>query len=191
MTIRLHSKCWRLETNARCHKVGRGALVALALAFTGALGCNSKDSTSMLSDIDATSFKIAVFSTEACDEVALRSESSVSPDMSELIAEIGTGSAEFMVLMTEEFDLQQYPLPTNRDVEPESDATYLARANIIADSQECALSSLRASGGEYLQSYVLINAFSANLTAEQAIQLGKRTDVRSVQLAAQSSQPLP
>jgi hypothetical protein len=59
----------------------------------------------------------------------------------------------------------------------------------IADSQVCALEEVSEAGGKYLSSFLLINAFSAELTADAAIRLSQRADVRSVELSQTGTPP--
>jgi hypothetical protein len=150
----------------------------------------SADSAPTLTNVSATSFRASLVGSSTCAHDPLSGPSEVWPSESSLEATIGAKTAEFGAIMAEEIDLQRFPFPSGRDIDIERDSTYRARANAIANSQHCALRFLEAAGGRYLESFVLINAFVAELTVEQAILLSKRADVRLVELG-QTNEPPP
>jgi hypothetical protein len=89
--------------------------------------------------------------------------------------------------MIQEIDAQAYPFPT-MDM-PDWEAKAEARAAVIADSQACAAAQLEQLGGTYVQSFLLINAFVADMTIAVAEQLVQRSDVQSVVLSATNTPP--
>lgn len=116
--------------------------------------------------------------------------SKLAPAEAELVARLGTESSEFVVVMKREVSLEDYPLPADRTNIGEDNPLYRARASEVARSQGCTLETLAADGGRYVHSFLLINAFVADLTVEQAVAISELPDVRTVQLA-QSDEPPP
>ncbi len=113
----------------------------------------------------------------------------IFPAESVLGAKLGTEAGPFIVIMKEEIDLQQFPLPANRDGDPALDRVWMARAEAIAQSQRCAIAATLKAAGEYQESFVLINAFTAELTLAQALQLSRRADVRLVEFTLSDTPP--
>jgi len=117
----------------------------------------------------------------------------VMPPLAELQALLGNTQDKFIVLLHQEIDNEAFPMPINEgrdpNASPESPA-YLARAQAVAHAQLCAVAATEAAGGVYLHSFLLMNAFVASLTAEQAYQLSLHPHVRLVEYS-QSSAPPP
>lgn len=176
--------------------VGIGGVI-LSVACTGTSTGNPADEPKdglTLGDFGAASFRLIDAKAADCPEELEKSEGKLQPARAELEVALGTASAEFIVLMKEEVSLEEYPLPEgSRDRDSAAwaeDPVYTARARRIAESQACAVASLKERGGTYGESFLLVNAFVATLTVPEAVRLSERVDVRQVELS-QSDAPPP
>lgn len=117
----------------------------------------------------------------------------LNPRREELEDTLGGASEAFVVLMKEEIDPARYPFPADTvradGAFLEADPRYMARAARIGSSQACAVLDVETLGGRYVESFVLINAFVAEMTAAQAHRISQRTDVRSVELSQTDAPP--
>lgn len=146
----------------------------------------------MLGSYTSKSFRVESTGSPSCATDTEDSADKFEPSLSEIEDAIGEDAAEFIVMMSTQVSQEDYPFSEGErdEVALEDDAEYVARAQAIADTQVCAIEEIEQLGGSYLQSFVLINAFVAELTTEQAEQLSQRTDVQSLELS-QSSDPPP
>ena len=182
------------------------AIWATALSLGLACGCSSErgpivgqsgsegvpsgdERPPKVADVSSTSFRVVDLGTRACVDERDLSTERVVPAPATLRARLGSESVEFIVVMQREVSLTDFPLPPgSRDPDAAVPAQN-ARALEIADSQVCALEEVREAGGQYLSSFLLINAFTAELTAEAAIRISQRADVRSVELGQTDTPP--
>jgi len=134
-------------------------------------------------------FLILKADADNCSAERTAEPSKLSPTQELLSSRLGSSSAEFIVLMKREISLQSYPLPSDRANLGEDDEVSIARATEIARSQGCTLDALADDGGDYVHSFLLINAFVAELTVDQAVALSGHPDVRAVELS--QGEPLP
>lgn len=189
----------------REHKPTALAMGTIALSLSLAAGCSTergpvvgqsgsegvpdKDQAPQVGDISSSSFRVVDLGMPTCSDERDLTSVRISPAPAALEAQLGSGSAEFVVLMKHEVSLSEFPLePGNRD-DPTPTPAQTARALEIAKWQVCALEEVSQAGGEYLSSFWLINAFSAELTAELAIRLSQRADVQSVELSQTGARP--
>jgi hypothetical protein len=91
--------------------------------------------------------------------------------------------------MLEEFPLEGFPAVGELRNAGEEHPLIRARAEQLVRSQGCALAAIREEDGHYIQSFWLINAFAADLTAEQAEALSARPDVRAISLSELGVEP--
>lgn len=183
----------------------RSAIWAVLLALGMAAGCSSErgpivgqsgsegapspDPSPTVGDISSSSFRVVDLGTPQCNAERESNSVKVSPAPETLRAQLGSASAEFLVLMKHEVSLTEFPFtPGDRDDNTPT-PSQVARAEEIARWQVCALEEVSEAGGTYLSSFWLINAFSAELTADSAIRLSQRADVQSVELAQTDAPP--
>jgi len=167
------------------------------VAFSGA--CNgpstgnpaTEEPDVVLGSFSSTSFRVESAGAPSCPTETQDSADKCEPPLAEIEDAIGQDAAEFIVLMATEVSQEDYPVSDGERDEAalEDDAEYVARAHAIADTQVCAIEEIEQLGGGYMQSFVLINAFVAELTTEQAEQLGRRSDVQSLELSQTSDAP--
>jgi hypothetical protein len=133
----------------------------------------------------------------ACDD-AREAVAEAAADKVTLPASGGDGPHEFVVLMKKDLDSEEYPFPPPPG-DPETgergewqpdDPLLVARVERIAELQACAVAELEAIGGTYVQSFWLINAFSAEMTLAQAYELAERADIRFIE-ASETGTPPP
>jgi hypothetical protein len=170
----------------------RPACFGVAAFILGCSGTNTGNPVTQkptLRRLDENIFQILDAAANACDLAHESDPSKLQPPRQDLEARLGDGSAEFIVLMKQEIDSNAYPLPMGRDEDGE-DPRFVARATAIATSQACTLEELSELGGTYVHSFLLINAFTAELTVEQAVALSELEDVASVELS-QTDEPPP
>jgi Peptidase inhibitor I9 len=156
---------------------------------SGSEGVPSADEAPKVADVSGSSFRVVDLGMRACVDARDLTTERVVPSPATLRAQLPIGSEEFIVLMTREVSLADFPLPPGTRDESATTSAQNARALAIADSQVCALEEVSDVGGKYLGSFLLINAFSAELTAEAAIRLSQRADVRSVELSQTDTPP--
>lgn len=116
----------------------------------------------------------------------------LTPSLDDLRAKLGDEATEFVVSMKAEVSPSDYPLPSGGRDAPDTwkrDERYLARASKLAEEQACAVAELRARGGTYLESFLLVNAFRAQMKPEQAAELSQRADVKLVELSQTDAPP--
>lgn len=171
------------------------AFVALSGACNGTSTGNPVDGKSdlVLDDFTSKSFRIDDTGGPNCTDQFENGEEKLSPSATQIEESIADGSAEFIVMMKAEVSQDDYPfIAAGREEDPdlESDSAYRARVDAIAGSQVCAIEDVERIEGTYVESFVLINAFLAELTLEQAKELSRRSDVHSIELS-QSSDPPP
>jgi hypothetical protein len=114
----------------------------------------------------------------------------LTPPEGELRQQVGDRSVEFVVLMKDELNLPQLPFPmVSRDAGPGDDPAIVAREESNAATQACARAEVEALGGEYVSTFWQINAFVARLTANAAVTLSGRSDVRVVEVSETDAGP--
>lgn len=156
---------------------------------SGSEGVPGKDQAPKVGDISSDAFRVVDLGTLMCNDERDLTSVRISPAPAALEAQLGSGSAEFVVLLEHNVSLTEFPLePGNRD-DPSPTPSQTARALEIAKWQVCALEEVSEAGGEYVSSFWLINAFTAELTAEVAIRLSQRADVQSVELSQTDTPP--
>lgn len=169
--------------------------VALSGACNGSSTGNplSEEHDVVLGSYTSKSFRVESTGSPNCENDTEDSADKFEPSLSAIEEAVGEDAAEFIVMMTTEVSQEDYPFSDgDRDVTEqalEDDEEYLARAQAIADTQVCAIQDVEQLGGSYLQSFVLINAFVAELTTQQAEQLAQRTDVQILELSQSSDAP--
>jgi hypothetical protein len=109
------------------------------------------------------------------------------PEMDELVEIANENGEEFIVVMKHEILEEEFPFPSG-DL-PNAGEAAQARAEEIAESQACAISAVQDVGGVYLRSFMIINAFTAIMTAEQALLTSKHDDVWRVELGRTETPP--
>ena len=168
-------------------------VVALSGACSGTSTGNpaTEEPDVMLGSYTSNSFRVESTGSTSCANDTEDNADKFEPSLSEIEDAIGEDAAEFIVMMTTEVSQDDYPFSEGeREVAAlEDDAEYLARAQAIADTQVCAIEETVQLGGGYLHSFVLINAFVAELTTQQAEQLSRRNDVQSMELSQTSAPP--
>lgn len=159
------------------------------------LGCSGTNTGNPVTNkptvvrLDETTFQILDSAADECELARESDPSKLMPSQSELEAQLGDASAEFIVLMKQEIDVNEYPLPMGRSDDGEDDPAFVARATAIATSQACTLEEASELGGTYVHSFLLINAFTAELTVAQAVALSELEDVASVELSETDTPP--
>lgn len=164
-----------------------GWMLPLALAF-GA-GCSDDADSYAIEFVDGNRFKASEHSVE--DRCAETYES---------LTPAADAQWENYAVTLKFQDLEeQFPWPQpvdegqsgDRDElrDPDHDAKLLARANGVLGYQACTLKQLHAIGGRYQSSDILVNAFFADLTEEQAALLGEHPDVGYVELTQKDTPP--
>ena len=169
------------------------SLVALSGTCNGASTGNHVEEKAepKLASYTATSFRVEDTGSPRCEKGSEEGKNKFAPPLPELEKLVGTETAEFIVMLSTELSQQDYPLGENeKDGAFNKNTAYMARAQAIAATQLCAIEEVELLKGRYMQSFVLINAFVARLTVEQAKELAQRGDIRSVELS-QSAEPPP
>lgn len=175
---------WIIVTSAAC-----GAEGGPTIGQSGSEGLPDPDVAPKVADVSGTSFRIVELGNQTCEDARDPSAQRVSPAAAELRAKLGGSSAQFVVLLKQEISLSEFPLPPGSRDDPTPTPAQSARAVEIAKSQVCAVKEVRDQGGSYVDSFLLINAFVAELTAETAIHLSQRADVSSVELSQTDTPP--
>jgi hypothetical protein len=150
---------------------------------------NSVDPQTSVRLIDDSTFLSLSTDVDDCSAERVADPSKLSPSQEALTSILGRGSDEFIVIMKREISLASYPLPSDRMHLDNDDELSRARARELAGSQACAVRAVADEGGDYVQSFLLINAFIADLTVEQAVAISGLRDVRSVELSQAGDLP--
>lgn len=156
---------------------------------SGSEGVPNGDEKPTVGDISGESFRVVDLGTPTCSDERDLSSVRTTPAPAALRAQLGSDSAEFVVLMKHEVSISEFPLPAGTRDDDTPTPAQTARAMEIAKWQVCALQEVSEAGGTYTSSFWLINAFSAELTAEAAIRLSQRADVQSVELSQTDTPP--
>lgn len=167
-------------------------LFALSGACTGTSTGNpvGEEPELTLGSYTAQSFRVESTGSPSCESDTEDGADKFEPTLSEIEDIVGEDATEFIVLMTTEITQDDYPFTDgDRGTPLEENAEYLARAEAIANTQLCAIDETERLGGTYVESFVIINAFVAELTVEQAEELAERADVRSLELSETMTPP--
>lgn len=173
--------------------------VALAVgAFIG-VGCGASSPTQNqdnhsgieIEQVSGSYFRLLRSDASNCPDELDEREGKLNPSLDQLESILGDEPDVFVVLMEEEIDNNEFPMPEPSRNEEAREFTQerRARAQSIASSQGCAISSVAVVGGTYERSFLLINAFTATLTPAQANLISQRADVRYVELSNTGTPP--
>jgi len=173
--------------------LGLGLMLSLAaLSACSESGQETKLGVS-IEPAEYDNFRVQLTSAGTCAEEHEPGADKLTPEESELRDILGEGTESFVILMREELSLEDYPLPApphDREASKwSSDLDYVARAEAIAESQACAIASINPSSGAYEHSFLLINAFVAELDVSEAIRMSERADIKSVELSQTGAPP--
>jgi hypothetical protein len=179
-----------------------GASVVGGVGFALLVGCSGTGTGAPNPDAGATpriggvtsgGFVILEADASGCNVGEEEGDHKLAPPRAELEETLEQATAEFVVTLKESISLEDYPLPEDperSDISAEeAEAMRAARAMRIAESQACAWKALMEIGGVYAGSFLLINAFTADMTADQAVQLSRRADVAFVELSETDTPP--
>lgn len=170
-------------------KLCMGSLVVFAACAGSSTGNPVAESPS-IDRLDEDTFRVIDAKAGGCSDERASDPEKLHPERATLEEELGDESAEFVVMMEREVSLTAFPLPGQREDISEDEPVFVARAQEIAQTQACALGVVAELGGTYVHSFLLINAFVAELTVAQAVALSELHDVRLVE-ASESSEPPP